>query len=243
MLSDWRPNNSREKLGATSFIGGEITIMKKVVVLAVLVAAMAVPSAFATAELILSSGASTVDIVDGGVGDANPATGAVTFVGAVGSWSVNVTTGLEGDTPFFDLNSVDTTASQVAPIVMAFSDDRVLPPGFTLNAGGTVSTSGGTPTVQFGAFTGTSKFDFAHQIGSTLTFHATPFSGSTSGSTFAGDTSLSLAASIDLGTGRRGGASFDSALDSTVPEPASISMLGGGLLILGGALRRRIKKA
>jgi len=216
--------------------------MKKVVVLAVLVAAMAVPSAFATAELILSSGASTVDILDGGVGDANTATGAVTFVGAVGSWSVNVTTGIEGDVPFFDLNSIDTTTGQVAPIVMAFSDDRVLPPGFTLNAGGTVSTSGGTPTVQFGAFTGTSEFDFAHQIGSTLTFHATPFSGSTSGSTFAGDTSLTLAASIDLGRGRKGGASFDSALDS-VPEPASVSMLGGVLLILGGALRRRIKKA
>ena len=216
--------------------------MKKVVVLAVLLAAMAVPAAFATAELVLVSGATTVDVLDGSGLDSNLAPGAVTYVGAVGNWNLNITSGIEGSTPFFDLVSFDSTDSQTDPIALLFSDTVALPSSFTLNAGGTVSTSGGTPTVVFGAFTGAAKFDLTHQIGSFLTFHTTPYSGSTSGATFAGDTSLTLAASIDLGAGHKGAASFDSALD-TVPEPASVSMLGGVLLILGGALRRRIKKA
>ena len=218
--------------------------MKKVVVLAVLLAAMAVPSAFATAELLLVSGATTVDVLDGSALDASSTTGVVSFIGAVGSWNLNITSGIEGATPFFDLVSFDSTNGQVDPIALSFSDTFTapLPPSFTLNAGGTVSTSGGTPTVLFGAFTGTGNFDEAHQVGSILTFHATPFSGSTSGATVAGDNSVTLAALIDLGAGRKGAASFDSALD-TVPEPASVSMLGGVLLILGGALRRRIKKA
>ena len=219
--------------------------MKKVVVLAVLVAAMAVPSAFATAELTLQSGASTVDILDGGSGDSCPAAGCVTYIGSVGSWSLNITSGIEGTTPFFDLVSFDTTTAQVDPIVMYFSDDGLtLPSGFDLNVGGTVSsTSKSAPTVEFGAWSGgPGKFDFSNPIGSILTFHATPFSGSTSGATLAGESSVTIGAYIDLGERSSGSASFDAALDS-VPEPASVSMLGGVLLILGGALRRRIKKA
>jgi len=230
--------------------------MKKVVVLTAFLAATYAPAAFATAELKLSSGASSVDILDGGVGDANPAAGAVTFIGAVGNWTVNVSTGTEGTTPFFDLGSVNSTAGlpQVSPIVMSFSNDGLtLPSGFTLTAGGTVS-SAATTTVTFAAFTGTSKFDTSDQIGSTLTFHTTPppisnaYSGSTTGSVVSGDTSATLVASIDLGSSTAfGGGSFDAALDTITvggtPEPASISMLGGVLLILGGALRRKIKKA
>ena len=220
-------------------------IMKKVVVLAVLVAAMAVPSAFATAELTLTSGTSTVDVLDGSALDSNSTTGAVTYIGSVGSWTLNITSGIEGTTPFFDLVSFDTTAGQVDPIYMFFSDNGLtLPPGFDLNVGGTVSSTGtSAPTVVFAAWTGgPAKFDQANIIGSVLTFHATPFSGSTSGATLAGESSVTIGAYIDLGEGSSGSASFDAALDS-VPEPASVSMLGGVLLILGGALRRRIKKA
>ncbi len=229
--------------------------MKKVVVLTALLVAAYAPSAFATAELKLSSGASSVDILDGSGLDSNPSAGVVTFIGTVGNWTVNVSTGAEGTVPFFDLGSVNSTAGlpQLNPIVISFSDDGLaLPAGFTLTAGGTVS-SAATTTVTFAGFTGSSKFDTSHQIGSTLTFHTSPppvsnpFSGSTSGSVVSGDTSATIIASIDLGAPTAfGSGSFDAAFDTTgskVPEPASISMLGGVLLVLGGALRRRIQKA
>lgn len=221
--------------------------MKKVVVLTAFLAATYAPAAFATAELKLSSGASSVDILDGSAGDANPLAGVVTFIGAVGNWTVNVSTGVNGSTPLLDLNSVDSTAGlpQVNPIQISFSDDGLsLTPSLVFAAGGTVN-SHATPTVTFQAFTGTSKFDTSNQIGSTLTFHTAGYSGSTSGPIGASDTSATIVATIDLGSSTAfGSGSFDSSLEKIeTPEPASISMLGGVLLILGGALRRRIKKA
>src|SRR5438094_6910717 len=87
----------------TSVLGGEITIMKNVVVLAIFLAATYAPSAFATAELKLTTGASTVTIVDGAATDTCGTSDCVTFNGALGSWKVNVTTGLEDGVPFFDL--------------------------------------------------------------------------------------------------------------------------------------------
>ena len=220
--------------------------MKKMVVLTAFLAATYVPSAFATAELKLSSGASSVDVLDGSLLDSNPLPGVVTFIGAVGSWTVSVSTGVEGSTPLLDLNSVDSTAgkAQGSPIAISFSEDGLaLTSELAFAAGGTVS-SGTTPTVTFQAFTGTSKFDMSNQIGSTLTFHTAVYSGSSSGAIALGDTAATILATIDLGSATAfGSGSFDSSLDTTVPEPASISMLGGVLLILGGTLRRRMKKA
>src|SRR5690242_3604293 len=114
--------------------------MKKVVFLAVLLMAISlVPSAFAVAELKLISGASSVDILDEGAGDAcSGFTGCVTFLGTVGSWNINVTTGMEGSTPILDLNSVDTIFSggETAPLEILFSDDGMaLPPGLELKVG------------------------------------------------------------------------------------------------------------
>src|SRR5579859_2598941 len=134
--------------GQTCYRRGD-TIMKKMVVLTAFLAATYVPSAFATAELKLSSGASSVDVLDGSLLDSNPLPGVVTFIGAVGSWTVNVSTGVEGSTPLLDLNSVDSTAgkAQGSPIAISFSEDGLaLTSELAFAAGGTVS-SGTTPTV------------------------------------------------------------------------------------------------
>jgi hypothetical protein len=221
--------------------------MRKVVVLATFLAATYAPSAFATAELKLTTGASTVDILDGGLGDACLSADCVTFVGALGSWTINVTTGTEG-LLFLDLNSVNQVAGgQTDPITLAFSDDATPPPqlpvSFVFEAGGTVA-SNQVPTVTFNAYTDIVKFGTTNQIGSTMTFHTSPFSGTTTGAAAPGDLATTIVVTIDLGKGAKGQASFDTGLATTnVPEPASISMLGGVLLILGGALRRRMKKA
>ena len=220
--------------------------MKKVVILATFLAATYAPSAFATAELKLSSGATLVDILDGAVGDSCAVADCVTFSGAVGSWTINVTTGIEGSTPFFDLSSVNVTGGQVDPISMWFSDDGLdfstIGQQATLNVGGTVSTNKvGAETVSFGVFSDTVKFGTSNPVGS-LVFHASPFSGSSSGGIGATDTALTLTSTIDLTKGAKGTVSFDAAVD-IVPEPASITMLGGVLLILGAALRRGMKRA
>ena len=220
--------------------------MKKVVVLATFLAATYAPAAFATAELKLTSGASSVDIIDGTGSDVCGTADCVTFSGILGSWKINVTTGLQDGIPFFDLNSVNSTGTgtQVDPILLSFSNDGLaLPPQFILSAGGTVSTTKvGLETISFNAYTDTVKFGTAHSVGS-LTFHSSPFSGTGAlTNAGAGDTAVTLNAWIDLTKGGKGTVSFDAALDS-VPEPASVTMLGGVLLILGGALRRRIKKS
>ncbi len=222
--------------------------MRKVVVLATFLAATYAPSAFAIAELKLTSGASSVDILDGGLGDMCAAADCVTFSGALGSWTINVTSGIEGATPFFDLSSVNVTGGQVDPISMWFSNDGLnfsLANTGTISTGGTVSTNKpGLETITFAAFTDTVKFGTTNQIGSTLTFHSTPFSGSSTGSMTKSDTAMTLTSTIDLTKGAKGTVSFDTAVDLTqVPEPASITMLGGVLLVLGGALRRGMKKA
>jgi hypothetical protein len=58
-------------------------------------AILAVGTQFAGAvpTMTISDGTTTITITDGLLGDANAATGAVTFVGAVGAWTINVDTG------------------------------------------------------------------------------------------------------------------------------------------------------
>src|SRR4051812_33039175 len=59
----------------------------------------------------------SVTIADNGVGDANPLVGAVTYIGAVGEFGLNVTTGISrpilggGVLPDMDLNSVEVKFS------------------------------------------------------------------------------------------------------------------------------------
>ena len=221
--------------------GGSLGLVHMKHIALTVILAASVPSLFATAELELISGATTVNILDGSGLDSYPTAGVVTYIGAVGGWDINVTTGLEGDLPFFDLVSVDSTKSQTGPLLIFFSDDGLkLPEGFILNVGGTASSTG-SQTVGFGAWTGNGKFDISNPIGTGLTFNTTAFSGSTHGWVAPGDDSVTIGAFIDLGNGNAGTASFDAALDS-VPEPASISLLGGVLLVLG-TLARRGRKA
>ena len=90
--------------------------MKKIIAIAGLCAAMGLAGtqpAEAAIQLTLASGGSTVTVDDGGVGDANPAAGVITYIGAVGGWEFNVTTGsiVGSPNPLIDLNSVNTTLS------------------------------------------------------------------------------------------------------------------------------------
>jgi len=210
-----------------------------------LIIAAYAPSAFAVPELKLSSGGATVDILEASVKDSCPVADCVTYIGAVGSWQVDVTTGIEGGLPFFDINSINAIRSggQKSPLTISFSDDGLTLPGaFVFDVGGTLSSTSSKRVISFQAWTDTVKFGHAHEIGSILTFHTTPFSGTTKGSTGSKNSALTIGAYIDLGAlNAKGAMSFDASLTPVVPEPASISMLGGALLLLGSALRRQMK--
>lgn len=56
-----------------------------------------------------------VVVVDGGPGDINSAGDAVTFLGPVGQWNLNVTTAISGN-GYMDLNSIDTSIGKNAAL-------------------------------------------------------------------------------------------------------------------------------
>ena len=221
--------------------------MRDITTLAVLlITASFAPSAFAVSELKLTSGIVTIDILDISSKDSCKVADCVTYNGAVGSWQVDVTTGLEGVLPYFELNSLNAIRSggQKAPLTISFSDDGLkLPSSFVFDVGGTLSSTSTKQVITLQAWTDKVKFGHAKEIGSPLTFHTSAFAGSTKGPTGTKNTAVTIGAFIDLGhLNAKGAMGFGAQLDPdpAVPEPASISMLGGALLLMGTALRRRM---
>ena len=220
------------------------------IALIAMVALTLAPQAFATAQLKISDSAgNSVFITDnGGAGtcvgivpadcvDKNGAVNVVTFIGVIGTWSLNVSTGsshgaLAGTD--LDLNSVNNTTA-AGTLTIQFSDDGFpTATGHDFSVGGTLS---GPMTVSFKEFSGANRFDQTTQLGSTLTFNTNPFNGATAGVSLAGQPALTLVATLTA-TGAAG-TSFDAQL-TPVPEPASVALFGGVLLLSVGAIRRKM---
>jgi len=203
------------------------------------------PQANATVQIKLTNGASTVTIVDGGAGDVCAAANCVTFSGTLGNYVVNISTGLANNfNPFLDLNSVNlAVAGNAGLLTIEASADgySVGAPQFNLQVGGTSGLGGATTFAAYGG-TNNTLFNKTHQIGSTLVFApgVTPYSGvSTGGGSTVNPYSLTLVATLNGLTA--GAASFNAAIDA-VPEPVSVSLLGGVLLLSATALRRKLSK-
>ncbi len=211
-----------------------------------------------TAEAVsvrLSDGVTTVTCNDGDACDVTAGAGVVTFSGAIGNWTVNVTTAItypqlgSQASPILDLNSVDVTSLGGGTLTIWASEVNYQAPAaltnvpFQLDVGGTSAGPTGTPgTTSFAAFAddGNALFNEATLLGS-IGFATTPFAGTFNGSALLSSAySLTIRAMIThLGPG---GTSFDAELRSLASEPAASTLLGWGLGLIGlaGIGRRRM---
>jgi hypothetical protein len=205
-------------------------------------------SAEASAIKLLDGNTNTeVTVYDQQAGDMNPAEGAVTYIGSVGDWMINVTTGTTqpalGTLTDPEMNFSDISALSTASGTLTLWFSEV---GFTTTPGQLQADFGGTTpgTVTYQVFQGASLFDTTSQPAplTALTSTTSPFMGSQS--VFlpaAGPYSLTQQVTIvhsQPGTATSYGANVSY---SSVPDGgATLSLLGLALVGVAG-LRTRLR--
>ncbi|WP_246014714.1 PEP-CTERM sorting domain-containing protein [Geomonas oryzae] len=203
-------------------------------------------SANALSIRLTDGGANTVTIGDNGVGDINPAAGAVTYIGSVGAFTTNVSTGLSHpilgslDYPRLELNSVDVTSgsSGTSKLYIYLTDT-----GFTGAFSSFQAAIGGTTggTVKYSTYFDAANTDFA--MSTVLTeelYSGLAFSDVNTASALGLDVPYSLTQALEITHNGHASTSFDAEL-APVPEPGTFLLLGVGFLGLAVYGRRRVR--
>jgi len=235
--------------------------MKKFAFLAATVAvALFATSARATFELRISNpeAGATVTILDGGVGDLNPLTGAITFAGTVGNFTFQVTSSAtkpvlgSAGSPEMDLHvfiAAPVGGVGVQTLVISASDIGFQPivPGWHVNyTANDSSLANALISTSVTAYAASSNLNFDTSGVNTGAIAGFPGSGGAA-SFLAGGTTAPYSLTVVDTIKTNPGLLFisDDALLTPLPEPASIAMLVAGVPVLGllWARRRKAKVA
>lgn len=226
-------------------------MLSNYVTLAIAIAALT-GTAHAIPQLRISDGTSTITITDGGAGDGNAAAGAVTWIGAIGVWTINVDTGItkpiigNSGLPILDLNFVDVSSSG-GTLTVTFTETDFN----TFGVGRAYMEIGGTAagSVTYSAYGGNSNlpFDTTRLLGTIGPLGPQAFSSklatgiAVAGTGYSYDFSLppySLTQVVTITHPAAGISSGNAYL--RVPETGmSISLLAAGLISLGLVSRLR----
>jgi hypothetical protein len=201
------------------------------------------PAAQAALALRLSDGVTTVTIMDGGFGDMNSAAGAITFIGGIGAFDINVSTALgDARTAFMGIhmdslnNSLGAGTLLVAMSETSLNFGAAGPTGVTTRFGGI---SEGTIQGRMFVDDANVLFSESTQVFDSGVLGSGAFSRAGWGETALTDP-FSMTMLVSITHGPNGGTSSFN-FDAKVPEPGTLALLGAALLGLGATARKRTK--